>query len=244
MRLLLLSSILLSLAPTVPAAAEEECLAALLEPVAVASDDSGHVIMYYGDDGGRLHRLENRTGLLRETKQVGVPSSVRAIGAADLDGNGTTEVAVLTSDGQLSIYDGNSLGSLWRSQDGNYTTVVALAVADVDQDPPLEILLLADEHLVIYDGSTHFKEWTSTEPTTATDLLVADADGDGETEIVLSSGVVLSTVFFQTEWDAGEPFGRELFLLDMEGDVTPEILARSENGTLRVFSVKDRREIW
>ncbi|MCU0611957.1 MAG: hypothetical protein MUE60_09240 [Candidatus Eisenbacteria bacterium] len=244
MRLLLLSVLLVRVALASSAAPEAECLASLLEPVAIVTDDSGDVVMYYGDDGGRLHRLEGTPGALRETKQVGVPSSVRAIGAADLDGRGAIEVVVVTDDGQLSIYDGLSLGAVWRSSDDRYSRPLAMAVANVDQDPPLEILLLADERLVIYDGSTHFKEWTSPEVITATDLLVADVDGDGEVEIVLSSGVVLSTVFFQTEWDAGEPFGRELFLLDMEGDSTPEIVARGETGTLRIFSVKDRREIW
>lgn len=240
---------LLLLLVLVPAASprgatDAACLANLVEPVCSVHDDSGHAVVYYGDDGGRLHRLDDRAGALRETKQVGVTAAVRAVRAADLDGKGSTEVVIVTTDGELSIYDGVSLGVIWRSHDERFATVHALEVANVDQDPPLEIIIVADERLVIYDGATHFKEWTSPEVTTATDLIVADVDGDDELEIVLSSGIVLSTVFFQTEWDAGEPFGREMFLMDIQGDPTPEILGKSDGGTLRVFSIKDRREVW
>ncbi len=227
-----------------PVSTDMGCLASLLKTIAVVEDDSGKLVSYYGDDGGRLHRLELRDGLPRETAQVGIPSAARCVAAADVDGNGTIEVVVAGTNGQFLIYHGTALATLWRGQEERYSQILAMAVANVDQDPALEILLLADGRLVVYDGSTHFKEWTSPEPTTASDLLVADVDGDGEVEIVLSSGVVLSMVFFQTKWDSGEEFGRELFLADVTGDGTPEILARTDGGTLRIFSAKERREVW
>ncbi|MBN1425575.1 hypothetical protein JXA88_13555 [Candidatus Fermentibacteria bacterium] len=236
--------IAVSLPLTLTAASDTHCLPRLWEPMAMVADDSGRVTLYYGDEGGRLHRLDDKGSGFRETKQVGVSAAVRALAAADLDGLGGIDIVIATSDGQLAVYDGETLASLWRSQDETYPSITALVVANVDQDPQLEILLLTGGRLVIVDGANHFKEWTSADATTATDCLVADVDGDGELEIVLSSGIVLSTVFFQAEWDLGESFGRELFLLDIEGDETPELVARSETGGMRIFSLKDRREIW
>lgn len=237
-------SIALSLPLTVMATPEAGCLARLWKPMAMVMGDSGFAVVYYGDEGGRLHRLEDRGGGLRETRQIGVSAAVRAVAAADVDALGRIEIVVATADGQLAIYDGETMAAVWRCQDETFPAITAMAVANVDQDSPQEILLLSGGRLVVFDGATHFKEWTSPELTTAYDLLVADVDGDGELEITLSSGVVLSTVFFQVKWDAGEPFGRELFLIDLAGDQTPELVARTDTGGIRVFSIKDRRELW
>jgi hypothetical protein len=221
-----------------------DCLSEFLDSMDAVATDSGTQLVFYGGEGGRIHRLEERDGELTDVNEVGVPAAVRALSAADLDGNGELELVVFTSDGQLAIHDGASLEAVWRDQDETFASIEALRVANVDQDPPLEILLLADRKLVIYDGSTHFKEWESSEETSATDLLVADVDGDEEDEIVLSSGNVLSTVFFQVEWEAGESFGQELFLIDLDKDGIPEILGRQAYGGLRVFSVRRHEELW
>jgi hypothetical protein len=220
------------------------CLSEFLDSMDAIETESGTRLIFYGGEGGRVHRLEEEDGMFTDVHEVGVPAAVRALSAADLDGNGDLELVVFTSDGQLAIHDGASLQALWRNQDETFTSIEALRVANVDQDPPLEILLLADSKLVIYDGSTHFKEWESSEAISATDLLVADVDGDEENEIVLSSGSVLSTVFFQMEWEAGESFGQELFLIDLDNDGIPEILGRQAYGGLRVFSVRRHEELW
>ncbi len=242
--LLLLALFLLYCAPARGNELTFECLSHLLDTVDIVTDESGGTWVYYGGESGRLHLLEKKGGELSEVNEVGVPAAIRALEVADLDGDGTLEVVLVTTDGQLGIYHGQSLEAKWRNQDESFASVSAMTIANVDQDAPLEILLLADGHLVIYDGSTRFKEWESPEETDATDFIVADVDGDEENEIVLSSGIVLSTIFFQIEWEAGESFGRELFLIDIDGDGSPEIAGRQNNGGLRIFSVKEHREIW
>lgn len=221
-----------------------DCLSELFDSMDAIETEAGTQLVFYGGERGRIHRLEEQNGEFTDVNEVGVPAAVRALAAADLDGNGELELVVFTSDGQLAIHDGASLEAIWRNQDESFASIEALRVANVDQDSPLEILLLADSKLVIYDGSTHFKEWESSDETLATDLVVADVDGDEEDEIVLSSGNVLSTVFFQMEWEAGESFGQELFLMDLDNDGIPEILGRQAHGGLRVFSVKRHEEIW
>jgi hypothetical protein len=220
------------------------CLSEFLDSVDAIETEEGTRLVFYGGEGGRIHRLEEQDGEFTDVNEVGVPAAVRALAAADLDANGELELVVVTSDGQLAIHDGNSLEAIWRNQDERFASVEVLRVANVDQDPPLEILVLADSKLVIYDGSTRFKEWESPDETSATDLLVADVDGDEEDEIVLSTGNVLSTVFFQTEWEAGESFGQDLFLIDIDSDGIPEIAGRQSYGGLRVFSVKRHEELW
>ncbi len=220
------------------------CLSRILKCMDVVQlgDDSTYV--FYGDEGGHLHILLEKNGTLTEINEIGIPSAVVGLVAADIEGTGDLQLVIVTTDGQVAIHHGESLEALWRNQDQLYSSISAMAVAQVDQDPPLEILLIADEHLVIYDGSTRFKEWTSPNEMAASDLLVADVDGDDEAEIVLSSGVILSTVFFQVEWEAGEPFGKELFLFDLDNDGIPEIIAKQENGTIRIYNAREQRERW
>lgn len=238
------SSVALVLCSLLGAQVDAPCAALVLSTWTSWADGEGRTVFYYGDQGGRVHRLEARPEGLRETAQVGLNAGVKALVAADLDGDGTIEVAVATTDGRLSVLHGETLGLTWRTHEERYGKIEALAVANVDQDPPLEVVLLADDRMVIYDGLTRFKEWTSPQTIRATDMAVGDVDGDGEVELVLSSGVIMSTVFFHTEWDVGEPFGQEVFLVDLDGDGRPEIVGKGVDGTIRVFSGRERRELW
>jgi hypothetical protein len=199
----------------------------------------------YGDASGRLHLMERRDGKLTQVFEVAVSGSpILGVAADDLEGDGQWDVVVYTQDGELSIYGTRNLELMWRSPEDLFHTITAMAVAQLDDDAALEIVLAADGTLVVLDGFTRFEEWRSTEDVEASDLLVADVDGDRELEIVTSSGVVVSAGFFQVEWRSPDPLGWRLAPLDLDGDGVPEVVAESQDGALRFFNLRQRQEIW
>ncbi len=199
----------------------------------------------YGDASGRLHLLENREGKLHPVIAVAVSGSpILGLAAEDLEADGSAEIVVYSQAGELFIYSARNLELLWRSPEDLFSSITAMAVAQLDADTALEIVLAADGVLVVLDGFTRFEEWRSTEEVEATDLLVADVDGDQELEIVTSSGVVVTAGFFQVEWRSPDPLGFRLRLFDLDGDGVPEVVAESREGALRLFDLRQRQEIW
>jgi hypothetical protein len=199
----------------------------------------------YGDASGRLHLLEKRDGKLSQVIAVAVSgTSILGLAAEDLEGDGQVEIVACTPDGQIFIYSAKNLELLWRSPEELFSSITAMAVAQLDADPAMEIVVGADGTLVVLDGFTRFEEWRSTEDIEATDILVADVDGDDELEIVTSSGVVVSAGFFQVEWRSPDPLGWQLRSFDLDGDGVPEVVAESREGYLRLFNLKLRQEIW
>jgi hypothetical protein len=199
----------------------------------------------YGDASGRLHLLQMQDGKLSPILAVAVSGSpILGLAAQDLEGDGETEVVAYTRDAELFIYGAKNLERMWRSPEDLFSSITALAVAQLDDDAALEIALAADGVLVVLDGFTRFEEWRSAEQVDATDLLVADVDGDEELEIVTSSGVVVSAGFFQIEWRSPDPLGWRLAPFDLDGDGVPEVIAETREGALRLFDLRQRQEIW
>ena len=107
---------------------------------------------------------------------------------ADLDGNGSAEILVVTAT-QLIAYRGN-LSTLWRKsipEDfGGFTGVTAF---DLDGDGVTEVLFNGERDLFVIDGrngatlhSLENRTFTAMEHPS-----VADVDGDGRAEIILGS---------------------------------------------------------
>jgi hypothetical protein len=117
-----------------------------------------------------------------------------------------------------------------------------MAIADVDRDPALEIVVVADNKIVYYDGVEFFREKVGRDFVQPTQILVADVDGDGAMEIVTNDGYVVDTSTLNIKW-ATDGFGYPISLFDLDGDGVPEIVGES-SGSLTFWSVKDRREIW
>ena len=219
------------------------CLADIIDAMDTYEKD-GHTFVYFGGEGGRLYLMEQTDGGLSEITEIGVPGTIRYLRVEDLDSDGSCEVVITSTTGDLEIRDGKNLESLWEERDEDFSTINAMSVGNVDQDTALEIVILADDHLHVYDGETHFKEWQSSDQMEASDILIGDVDGDNEDEIVLSSGVVLSSGFYQIEWSAGKTFGDQLFLFDVNEDKVPEIFARQADGRVRVFNARIQMELW
>jgi hypothetical protein len=63
-------------------------------------------------------------------------------------------------------------------------------------------------------------------------------------EIVLNSGVIIDSRFYNVEVEWGQPFGDRIALYDMNNDGIPEIIGEFSDYSLRVYDVYARREVW
>jgi hypothetical protein len=171
----------------------------------------------------------------------GVPEEVLV---ADLQGDGFDDSLVCrTSNGKVYVWSLDGYGLIWESLPGEYTSIPCFTVANMDEDPANEIVLLADLRLIYIDGVTFNKQFSGINDYVATQIRCGDVDGDQRVEVVLNSGQVVDSVSGDIEWE-DEPFFEKIELFDIDGDGMPEILTEPlQGGALKVFDADYRSEV-
>lgn len=200
--------------------------------------------LVYGSYRGTLHLMESRNGTLVEQRTRDLWSPVVAMVAADLDGDGQDEIVGYTQNSRLFVLRGTDLQDIWNTQEGRFSRITALTVGNVDDDAQPEIVFVADGLLRVFSGLQDIEEWKSPTRYEETDLAIGDVDGDAKNEIVLSSGVVLSAIFFEVEWSFERGFGPEFDLFDIDGDGKLEAVSRGTDGLIRVVDLDERQLKW
>lgn len=171
-------------------------------PVATAETEEGTIIVAplnefssaerLTDTSCSLVRLNSSTG--NTQWQAGLPAencnnhAVTGPTIADLDGDGTAEVLVATSDETLNVYDAVTGDLEWHHP----TTTLGYsepAVADLISAPGKEVVVAdirGNVSVVYANGSTAWRRNHST--STWANPQVADFDGDGNDEIAIGTG--------------------------------------------------------
>ena len=208
----------------------------------VPNDPRGRVV--YGTSRGRLHVLEHRRHRYRE---IWISSSlvtrISEVQVADLRADGKYAILAYNARGYLYVFDLNDYALIWQTPETQFRSIEAMAIGQTDRDPQQEILFLSEGVLYIYDGQDFVEEWRSDVIYDAADIAIGDVDGDGNAEIVLSSGHVLDAWSHVLEWEAPDPFGDHVELADIDGDGKLELIA-SSGGTAVIYEVDERREKW
>lgn len=201
--------------------------------------------LMYADVYGKLHLLRaTQRGWKLEWEVADLGSKVRRFFFRDLEGDGSMECVVATASGRILVYSMESYAILWENLEDRYQRLDAIDIGNVDSDPQLEIVVIADNRLHIYDGATKSRQWTSPQDFKASELLIANVDKDPQPEIVLNSGVILDSRFLNIEVEWDKPFGEWIAVADMNNDGYPDIVGQFADYSIRIFDVYARREVW
>ncbi len=225
--------------------------------LAWAADRLDHVAMFEPMDGqtGMYLVIAERFGTVQVVKMTprgaqrdwksnqlsGIPEEVIT---ADLNNDGLEDAILCrTSNGKVYVWDMDGYTLLWESLPSEYQKITAFTTASMDEDPPNEIVLIADRRLVYIDGVSFNKDWTSIDEYEATMVRCGDVDGDGRVEVVLNTGKVLDSVSGSVEWEE-QSFYQFIELLDIDGDGMPEVLTENGfGGPLKVFDMDYGNEV-
>jgi len=214
-----------------------------LDAMKVLCEDDSGLWLVYGDRRGLLHILQQkRRGFAEvwDSRSLGAP--IAGVFVEDVDLDDADEIVVYTLRGGLYYFDAERYDVIWQNSEVEFQSMTCMTIENVDDDPQKELIFCADGYLYIYDAKNLFEEWRSDQEFSAQDIAVADVDGDSALEIVLNTGFVLDARFRDMEWQAPEPFGERMWLLDVDDDRIPEVIGESLDKTLNVFDIDLKQE--
>jgi len=201
--------------------------------------------MIYADVYGKIYikRATNR-GWKREFEITNLGAKVKMYDILDVENDGVLELVIATMAGGILIYSLDDYTNTWENIEDDFSSIEAFDVANVDSDPQLEFIVLANGTLYIIDSLDKSRQWISERKFTATELIVANVDKDEQMEIILNTGIVIDTKFYiiDLEWD--KPFGERISTFDLNNDGIPEVIGEFSDYSLRIFDVYSQREVW
>lgn len=215
--------------------------------------------MVYGEELGYIRVLDadNDDNFREVWKSPPLNAAVRGVFVEDLDGDGETDIIAYTSDGNFFIYGYETHDLKYRTPDGTYININCMVVANMDNDPEIELLFIGVKpgeeqpngsipagYLIQFDPQSQFEEWISQEKYTATDMIIGNVDNDDELEIILNTGEILDVQFKELEWQSTTQFGSRLYLIDMDNDGILELVTEYDQSYIRIIDVDQRREKW
>jgi len=201
--------------------------------------------MIYADVYGKIYikRATNR-GWKREFEITNLGAKVKKYDILDVENDGVLELVIATMAGGILIYSLDDYTNTWENIEDDFSSIEAFDVANVDSDPQLEFIVLANGTLYIIDSLDKSRQWISERKFIATELIVANVDKDEQMEIILNTGIVIDTKFYiiDLEWD--KPFGERISTFDFNNDGIPEVIGEFSDYSLRIFDVYSQREVW
>lgn len=200
----------------------------------IYSDKAGHVHVYE-QDGDHMKVAWELTTL---------GSRATALLVNDLYGDGRLMLTISTVAGRVMIYDLSTYELDWENLQLKYTRIDHMAAAQLDGDRQLEVVILADDKLYIFDSYNRNLQWSSTTNMVASYLVIGNVDDDPQLEIVLNTGIIVDSRFYNIQFQTDQIFGDRLELADFTGDGYPEVIGEFADRSLRVFDVWRGREVW
>jgi len=198
------------------------------------ADKAGHIHVYKYDDGVMETEWEVTTLGSRATSLI----------VADLYSDGKQKLATSSINGRLLIYDVASYQLEWENLQLRFVRVDHAAVANLDGDKQLEVVILADDNLFIFDSYNRSIQWSSTTKMPAKFVVIGNIDDDPQLEIVLNSGSIVDGRFYNIQFQTDQPFGDRIALADMTADGFADVVGEFPDRSLRIFDVWRGREVW
>jgi len=223
-----------------------ERLSQRFQDLVILSDGDGAPLRFlYADAGEHVHAYEVREGKpVPVWEATGLGSKVNALIVRDVDADGRSEIVIATSLGRVIFHDAESYDLVWENHQDPFGPIDCMITGNIDRDPQDEVIFVADSHLFIFDALTKTLEWRSQREFDAKEMVLGNVDDDGQLELILNTGVILDTRFYNVEFESEVHFGRRISLLDLSGDGIPEVIGETGDFTIRIFDVYAEREIW
>ncbi len=173
---------------------------------------------------------------------------LRVFAAADVDADGTIELAYGNQAGKVTLVSGDTPAIEWMS----ITTpgeIGGIRLADVDDDSTLEVVFFnLNGRVRVYDGATHVLEWQSDAIDNATALDVVDMDRDGEKEVLIGRADGTVTVLAAGTFSEVATFVASsgpisgLRAGNVDDTEAPELVVA--DSTIRVLRWHDKQLLW
>lgn len=180
----------------------------------------------------------------REWEVTTLGSRATSLIVADLYGDGKQKLAMTSINGRLLIYDVASFQLEWENLQQRFTRVDHATVANLDNDPQLEVIVLADDMMFIFDSYNRTLQWNSTTKVFGKYVVVGNVDDDPQLEIVINNGQIFDGRFYNIQFQTDQPFGDRIALTDMTGDGYADVVGEFPDRTIRIFDVWRGREVW
>ena len=213
----------------------------------------------FGDRQGQIHAVRFKGGRFKE-EWVSQPlrSAIAEIFIDDINADGSLEIVAYSEFGDIALYRADDYQLTWQSTDDMYATISAMALANVDDDPQMELVYCAEQRsdvaafranvrgspeeierhreqeisrLFVFDCRELFTEWESEQGLSARSILVGDLDDDGYMEIALNTGFVVDANYRSVEWQYPDGFGQKIGAADIDGDGVPELIGEYHSPT-------------
>jgi hypothetical protein len=199
----------------------------------------------YADTYGKLHVLRyTEKGWRLDWELTNLGAKIANFLVDDIEGDGSLELIVATVNGRILIYSMDDYSYIWENLEMRFENISTMEIANIDADPQPEFIVLAQKHLHIIDSMNKGRQWTSTREFEASEIVVENVDKDDQLEIILNTGVVLDSRFYNVEVEWDKPFGERIIVYDMNNDGYPEVVGEFSDYSLRIFDVYAEREVW
>lgn len=209
-------------------------------------ETQGKPLRYIYADWGRIIRVyqveKDRAALVWESPVLG--SQVSSLIVRDLNGDGVAEILVSTHKGRIVAWNTKNYDFIGENLVEPFKDIQCLEVANLDNRAGMDGVFLAEGFLNIYDLGSRQRLWRSDKRYSATEILLADVDDDPQLEIILNSGYIIDSRFYNEEVFYEEGFGRRMTLLDVNGDNYPEIIGETTSKALIIYDIYGQRELF
>lgn len=237
--LVMLASLLAPVLQPVKAATSNDLIVANITPLwttGIISDDAGLARIIVDDlnqDGtyevvtcsnGHVYVLVLKPANGYDTIWYGEDISCRRIATADRDTNGLREIYVATDDLRVMIYNANDFQLIGSMTAPGISLINDIAVANVDGDAELEIVLVRNVDTLVYNANTLSLEWQAAD-LGGKQVEIGNIDNDSTLEIVVNSSPahILSASTKTQKWSFSGGFGISMDIGDVDGDNRAEI---------------------
>lgn len=190
-----------------------------------------------------VYRVEGDE-LVQEWETTALGSRIASMVVSDLYADGELKLVIGTMQGRVLIYDLGSYTLEWENTNSDFDRIADLKTANLDQDPQEEIVILANNLLHIIDGFERNIQWVSQAEFGAKRMLIDNVDDDPQFEIILNTGRVIDSRFYNIELEADGPFGDRITLMDVNNDGFLDVFGEFGDFTIRVYDIYAAREIW